>query len=102
MADSAVFEWVADALERKSGLSRLQARGTLRLALQDVGLESVRFAAGQARVVLERVLPDQLRARGVAEADAVCAALVEELAAAELPAPALDSPEAFVERARKR
>ena len=102
MADSVVFEWLSDSLERRTGLSRMQARGTLRLALHEVGLESVRLSAGQARVLLQRVLPDQLRARGIADGEAACAEIVEQLTRAGLPPPALDTPEAFVERTRKR
>jgi hypothetical protein len=77
MADSAVFEWACETLERASGLSRLQARGTLRLVLTEAGLDSKSVRAAQLRVVALRLLPKELRARGLANGDAIA----EEVAA---------------------
>ena len=38
MVTSPVFEWVARQLEATTLMSRLEARGTIRLALQELGL----------------------------------------------------------------
>jgi hypothetical protein len=75
MSDSAVFEWACEALERSSGLSRLQARGTMRLVLGQAGLDSRWVRASQLRVVAARLLPKELRARGLANPDPICEAL---------------------------
>ena len=77
MADSAAFDWACEALERASGLSRLQARGTMRIVLGQAGLDSKSVRASQLRVVATRLLPKELRARGLDNVEAIC----DELAA---------------------
>jgi hypothetical protein len=79
MADSPVFEWVAGALEGRTGLTRLEARGTVRLALKDAGLEPRSLTAEECAVVLRRVLPSELERRRVADATALCITLAREL-----------------------
>jgi hypothetical protein len=66
MADSPAFEAVCDALETSSSLDRLEARGTVRLALKQAGLEARSVSAAQLAVVVEKVLPEELDSRGVA------------------------------------
>lgn len=65
MADSAVFDWVCGELEQQSSLDRLEARGTIRLALKQAGLDARNVTPDQIKVVIERLLADELRARGV-------------------------------------
>ena len=65
MADSLAFQTVCAALEAGSTLDRLEARGTVRLALRQSGFEARSVTARQLAVVVERVLPEELRARGV-------------------------------------
>lgn len=97
-----VFELVADELERRTDLGRLEARGTVRLALKDAGLDAGSVTRSQMAVALEKVLPGQLGARGIAEPQAVCRLLAETLArqlgldAGEAADP--DSPEAIFDR----
>ena len=74
-----VFDQMAGELERRSALGALEARGTLRLALKRAGLDAGTVSGAQMGVVLERVLPDELRVRGVAAADGVCRALAAAL-----------------------
>ena len=40
MPDSAAFEWTCNELEERCSLDRLEARGTVRLALKQAGLEA--------------------------------------------------------------
>ena len=47
MADDNVFDWVCGALESATSLDRLEARGTLRLALKASGLEARTVTAEQ-------------------------------------------------------
>lgn len=84
MADSQAFEWVCGELERSTSLDRLQARGTLRLALKEAGLEARSVTAAQIDAVVRRVLPAELRARGIQDEAALCESLAAGLVAAEL------------------
>ena len=73
--ESPVFERAADELESLSRMSRLEARGTLRLALKDAGLIPKTVNARSMLVVLDRVLPALLARRGVAGASDMCQAI---------------------------
>lgn len=75
--ESPVFERVADELEVTSRMSRLEARGTLRLALKDAGLVPKTVNAKAMLVVLERILPALLNRRGIQGASEVCRALCQ-------------------------
>ena len=84
MADSQAFEWMCGELERSTSLDRLQARGTLRLALKEAGLQARSVTAVQMDAVVRQVLPGELRARGVQDEAAACESLAASLAAADL------------------
>ena len=77
MADSQSFELACEVLERSSSLDRLEARGTIRLALKTAGLEARDVTVAQMGKVVEKLLPRELRTRGIENGDAVC----EEIAA---------------------
>jgi hypothetical protein len=79
-----VFDWVADAVQRQTGLGRLEARGTVRVALKEGGLTAEELTKRQAAVVLAQLLPAHLRARVSVDADGVCAAIAAELLGAEV------------------
>lgn len=79
MAGSRIFEWACEELEKTSSLKKLEARGTIRLALKEAGLEAARVTRQQMDVVAERILPGELRNRGVKDADAICSALASGL-----------------------
>jgi len=70
--ESPVFERTADELEALSSMSRLEARGTLRLALKDAGLVPKTVNAKAMLVVLDRILPQLLTRRGVQSAPEMC------------------------------
>ena len=80
MADSAVFESVSGQLERETELDRIEARGTLRIALKAAGLRAKDLTAKEAIAVLEHVLPVELERRGVDASEAVCERIRRELA----------------------
>jgi hypothetical protein len=67
-----LFEFVASELEQRSGLENLEARGTLRLALKSSGLSSREVTPDQMAVVLEQVMPRELRVRGIENPESVC------------------------------
>ena len=84
MSESAVFAWMCEALEASTDLSRLEARGTVRLALKAAGLSVEALTRSQAGVVLERVMPGELSSRGLAEAARICERLGIQLKSARL------------------
>ena len=75
MADSPAFDFVCSQLEERTELDRLAVRGTVRLGLKQAGLEARTVTAEQMKVVLERVLPAELAARGIPSGEGICAEL---------------------------
>lgn len=72
MADSGAFSFVCERLEEATSLDRLEARGTVRIALKQAGLESRSVTPEQMGVVLDRILPGELASRGIDRGDDVC------------------------------
>jgi len=79
MAADTVFDFVAEKLEQATDLDRLEARGTVRLALKQAGLDAKTVTADQMKVVLEKVLPGELSTRGIEDSAATCEGLVRDL-----------------------
>ena len=63
-------------------MDRLAARGTLRIAVKEAGLDAQKLTVPQLRAVFEKLMPKELEARGVGEATAICKALVDDIAGA--------------------
>ncbi|MCG8589611.1 MAG: hypothetical protein MJE66_10000 [Proteobacteria bacterium] len=97
MADSRAFGFVCDALEQRSSLDRLEARGTVRIACRGAGLEVTHVTPEQMVVLLERVLPGELDSRGIADGRALCDAIRQDVSQLE-PETTGDSPEKVFER----
>ena len=97
MADSNAFTTLCEQLEQSSTLDRLEARGTVRLALKQAGLEAASVTASQLTVVVEKILPGELESRGVEGPESVCNMLASTLKAMPDDT-AGDSPEAIFER----
>jgi len=94
MAEAAAFETACAELEAHTSLSRLEARGTVRLALKRSGLDSRSVTPEQMAVVVERVLGAELASRGIEDPDGVCAALLGSVRAAAIgAASAAETPE---------
>jgi hypothetical protein len=85
-----LFDFAAERLEQHTGFNRLEARGTLRIALKVAGLDASTITTEQLCVVFEKVMPAELKQRGVKEADTACSAVLDDLANA--PAPTDDAP----------
>jgi hypothetical protein len=77
--DATLFNFAADRLEHHSPLDRMEARGTLRIALKESGLDPKRATPGQLCVVLAKVMPRELKTRGVGDPTAVCNAVIDDL-----------------------
>lgn len=100
MAGSQGFEWLCEAIEAGSSLERLEARGTVRIALKEAGLEARSVTPSELLVVVEKILPRELRNRGVTGEAALCARLaagLRNLEASGAPA-AQDTPDAIFRR----
>ena len=63
MADSRSFEFVCGELERLTKMTRLEARGTVRLALKEAGLSADAVLPLEMQVVLQKLMPKELAAR---------------------------------------
>ena len=75
-----LFDLAAENLERTTDMDRLAARGTLRLALKEAGLDAHKLTLPQLRAVFERLIPKELDARGVSDAAATSEAAMNEIA----------------------
>jgi hypothetical protein len=98
VADSEAFDWVCEQLERSTSLDRLEARGTVRLALKASGLEAQSVTPEQMQVVVEKVLPAELDSRGIADGHELCGRLRSGLGQIEAgPAPG-ETPDQIFQR----
>jgi hypothetical protein len=89
-----LFDTAAELLEQRTSLDRLEARGTLRIALKEVGLDVATLSVEQLRVVFEKILPGELERRGVDDASTACAAVMKEVALSPAAAAAHQSEDA--------
>lgn len=97
--ESGAFDRACEGLEAATSMSALEARGTIRLALRAAGLDPRNVSGHELRVVAERILPKELAARGVKDAEAVCRRIAEDCAADAQRSPgAAASPDAVFER----
>jgi hypothetical protein len=75
-----LFDLAAEKLETSVDMDRLTARGTLRIALKEAGLDAHKLTVPQLRAVFEKLMPKELDARGVSGAAAICHSVMEEIA----------------------
>jgi hypothetical protein len=91
MADAEAFDFVCSQIEARTSLDRLAARGTVRIALKQAGLDARSVTPEQMAVVVEKLLPAELSARSVAGGGTICADIASKTrslagrAAAETP-----------------
>jgi len=74
-----LFDLAAEKLEARTEMDRLAARGTLRIALKEAGLDANKLTVTQLRAVFEKLMPKELEARGVSDAAATCQAAMNEI-----------------------
>jgi hypothetical protein len=77
---SDLFAIAARHLERHCDLDALEARGTLRIALKAGGVDARDLDASQLQAVLSHLMPRELKARGVVDAETVCRAVARDVA----------------------
>ena len=75
MPEAEPFSRVCAELERLTEFSRIEARGTVRIALKKAGLAADSVTSEQLQVVIEKLLPDELETRGVPGIPALCESL---------------------------
>jgi len=97
---ASIFDFVSDELERLTRLEKLEARGTVRLALKAAGLDARSVTTAQMVATLQKVMPNEMKVRGVEDGEQVCRSIVKALEAAhpESAAASLESPEAIFRR----
>jgi len=95
-----LFDIAAERLGESSAMDRLAARGTLRLALKQAGLDANNLTILQLRAVFERLMPRELEARGVTNPTASCKVAMDaiESAARETGWEASSSPDEIFKR----
>jgi hypothetical protein len=74
-----LFDLAAEKLEGGTNMDRLAARGTLRIALKEAGLDAHKLTIPQLRAIFEKLMPKELDARGVSDAVAACGAIIDEI-----------------------
>ena len=79
---TALFDIAAERLGESSDMERLAARGTLRLALKQAGLETDNLTIPQLQAVFDKLMPQELEARGIADAAATCKAVMKDIESA--------------------
>jgi hypothetical protein len=79
MTQERVFDLAADKLEAHSDLDKLEARGTLRLALKSAGLDARTLSVPQLEVVMRKIMPGELERRGVWKPEQVCETVLAEV-----------------------
>ena len=78
MADAEAFDFVCEQIEVRTSLDRLVARGTVRIALKQAGLDSRSVSPEQIAVVVEKVLAGELATRGIANSAALCSEIASK------------------------
>jgi len=77
-----LFDLAAEKLEGSTEMDRLAARGTLRIALKEAGLDARKLTTPQLRAVFEKLMPKELEARGVTDAAATCQSVMNDIVSA--------------------
>jgi hypothetical protein len=79
-----LFDFAAAELQKRSDLETLEARGTIRLALKSSGLTASEVTREQMVVVIDQVMPRELRVRGVENPEGVCGELSQAVKGFEI------------------
>jgi len=72
-----LFEAVSLELEEATDFDKLEARGTVRLALKAAGLDVKNLTFRQLEVVFDKLMPEELSKRGIGDAAGTCASVMQ-------------------------
>lgn len=81
MAEATTFDFLCDEIEAQTDLDRLEARGTVRIAIKWAGFDPHSISSSDLAVVVEKVLPNELVSRGIEGSEALCSALAKKVGA---------------------
>ena len=98
MSESTPFEFVCSEIERATSLTSLEARGTVRIALKAAGIEARTATPAQLKVILDKLIPGELKKRGCEDAEGICKGINTKLTAQRFDAVGNESPEAVFAR----
>lgn len=98
MAEASAFEFVCAEIEQATSLNALEARGTVRLALKSAGVDARSVSAAQLKVILDKLIPGELKKRGCEDADNLCKQIATRMAGRSFEAGGPESPEAVFAR----
>lgn len=102
MADSVVFDFVAEELERTTNLDRLEARGMLRVVLRQALFDSKSLTVKQMQLVIDRLLAAHLCRCAVENPESVCEGLTRNLKAKGFGPSLAESPDEIFGRMLQR
>lgn len=102
MADARSFELVVDELARATRLARPAARAAARSVVERALFDPESVSAGEMKLLVERLLPAELRRCGVEDAKRVCDAIAAALAAQALISDDPETPDAIFGRMIRR
>jgi hypothetical protein len=102
VTDSPVFDFVAQRIERLTDLGETSARDTLHLALKAALFDPRTVDGMQMLTVIERILPGELRVRGVKDSMFVCKTLAIAVKASVHSWSDFQSPEFIFDRLIRR
>ena len=98
MAEASAFEFVCAEIEQATSLNALEARGTVRLALKSAGVDARSVSAAQLKVILDKLIPGELKKRGCEDAENLCKQIATRMAGRSFEAAGPESPEAVFAR----
>ena len=102
MADARIFDFVVGELERTTSLARPAARAAVRSVIERALFDPDSVSAGQMQLLIERLLPSEIRKSGVEDAERICRQLAAGLAAQGLAADDPETPDAIFSRMIRR
>ena len=98
MSESTPFEFVCSEIESATSLTSLEARGTVRIALKAAGIEARTATPAQLKVILEKLIPGELKKRGCEDAEGLCKGINTKLVGQKFDSVGTESPEAVFAR----
>jgi hypothetical protein len=98
MSESSPFEFVCSEIESATSLTSLEARGTVRIALKAAGIEARTATPAQLKVILEKLIPGELKKRGCEDAEGLCKGINTNLVGQKFDSVGAESPEAVFAR----
>jgi hypothetical protein len=101
VTQSLVFEWVSQKIAAAAGWTNLVARGTVRLALKEMGLDPRTVGKKEMATALRNSLGRLLEMHQVADAKGLCERLEHELWNAQMSSSSVESPEDIFKRLAK-